>query len=333
MLDGNELQADCGGGTCPGCPVGSPCSEGADCLTGVCGNAGSCSAASCNDAVRNQNETGVDCGGRCPDCRTGQPCSTGADCQSGVCGAAGCAAGIDLCCQDASCNDGVRNGTEPVVDCGNAACGACALGSVCTANGQCTSGFCQAGVCRPSPCTNGARDGTETDTDCGGADPTCVRCPVGDTCAVNGDCASNSCINRQCSNCADGRRNGSETGVDCGGVCGPCGPGQACTVDDDCQSNACQDGRCCGGAGVDCTRCARRLVTAINCSSNGAGAQPNCDAFLDCLASNADICTRRYALGCSDEPGSVCDNTRFGGTTGPGVALADAIIGSAGCEF
>ncbi|MEO8180305.1 MAG: hypothetical protein ABI895_15825 [Deltaproteobacteria bacterium] len=332
IRNGEELEADCGGGACPGCPVGNRCNGAEDCLTGVCGAAGTCSAASCNDAVRNQNETGVDCGGSCPECGTGQPCGVAGDCQSGVC-AGGCAAGIDRCCQAASCDDGVRNGNEPVTDCGNAACGGCGIGSPCGAGRECASGLCQAGSCQLTPCGNGVRSGSETDIDCGGNDPGCARCEVGDRCTGNADCASNSCVNGACADCGDGRRNGTEIAVDCGGVCGPCGPGDACTVDADCQSGVCEDRSCCGGDRVDCTRCARRLVTAINCNSNGPGAAPNCEAFLDCLADNPGVCPIRYAPGCSDEPGSVCDNRVFGGTTGPGVGLADAILGSAQCTF
>jgi hypothetical protein len=304
-----------------------------DCLTGVCGAAGTCAAASCTDAVRNQDETGVDCGGACPDCGTGQRCQVAGDCQSGVCNGAGCAAGIDRCCQAPSCDDGVRNGNEPVADCGNAACGGCPIGSPCSAAAQCASGSCQAGSCQLAPCANGVKNGSETDIDCGGTDRNCARCQPDDRCTVNGDCASNSCVNGKCSDCGDGKRNGTETAVDCGGVCGPCGPGDACALDADCQSAACEDGRCCGGDRVDCTRCARRLVTNINCNSNGPDAAPNCEAFLDCLAANPGICPIRYAPGCSDEPGSVCDNRSFGGTTGPGVGLADAILGSANCTF
>jgi len=250
-----------------------------------------------------------------------------------VCRGTGCAPGVALCCQAPRCDDGVRNNNEPVTDCGNAACGGCPLGSPCGANAQCESGSCRAGTCRRPPCADGVRNGTETDTDCGGADPACGRCSVGNGCTVGGDCASNSCVGGRCSDCNDGRRNGTETGIDCGGACGLCAPGEGCAVDGDCQSGACQDGRCCGGTRVDCTRCARRLVTAINCNTNGAGAAANCEAFLDCLAANPALCPILNAPGCSDEPGSVCDNTRFGGTTGPGVGLADAILGSATCDF
>jgi hypothetical protein len=333
LLNGEELGLDCGGGTCPGCPVGTPCNAGEDCLTGVCGGGGTCLPPSCDDQVRNQNETGVDCGGACPDCATAQPCAIAGDCQSGVCGGGGCALGIDLCCQAPSCGDGVRNGNEPVTDCGDAACGSCPLGNPCTAGAQCASGSCQAGSCRVPPCADGVRNGAETDTDCGGNDPGCTRCAVGDSCAGNGDCASGSCVNRECSNCADEQRNGTETAVDCGGVCGPCDPGEACGEDADCQSGACQDERCCGGARVDCTRCARRLVGAIDCNTNGPAATPNCEAFLDCLAANPAICPVRHAPGCSEDPGGVCNHIAFGGNGGPGIGLADAILGSAQCEF
>ena len=39
----------------------------------------------CNDQIRNEGETGVDCGGPCPGCPNGQPCNTSADCNSSNC--------------------------------------------------------------------------------------------------------------------------------------------------------------------------------------------------------------------------------------------------------
>ncbi|MDE3194731.1 MAG: VCBS repeat-containing protein, partial [Acidobacteriota bacterium] len=53
------------------------------------------------------------------------------------------------------------------------------------------------------------KNGTETAVDCGGG--TCAACPVGDTCKVNADCASNACP---------------------AGIC-------LCTLDSDCPTNAC----------------------------------------------------------------------------------------------
>jgi hypothetical protein len=334
VQDGDEVFTDCGGGSCPGCAPGSVCKANADCSTGVCGSDGVCAAATCTDGVKNQGETAPDCGGSCAGCVAGQACAIATDCESGVCTNAGCGPDGELCCQAPSCSDGVRNGGEPSVDCGNVACGLCPLNNPCTLSGECASGACVGGTCRPGPCADGQRNGSETDIDCGGFNPACQRCAAGAACARGGDCASGSCLGGQCAACGDGVRNGNETGIDCGGSCGPCEPGQGCSVDADCQSGACQDGSCCGGVLVDCTRCARRLAgTQLTCNSNGPAAAPNCDAFLDCLAANPDVCPSRYSPGCSDDPGGVCNNASFGGNAGPGVALADAILGTSSCFF
>ena len=39
----------------------------------------------CSDNIRNQGETGVDCGGPCTVKCDNQTCSVGSDCKSGVC--------------------------------------------------------------------------------------------------------------------------------------------------------------------------------------------------------------------------------------------------------
>jgi hypothetical protein len=332
IRDGAEILADCGGGVCPGCPVGTPCNTGDDCVTEVC-RAGLCVAATCSDGAKNQDETDTDCGGGCGDCGTGAACGTAQDCQSRVCDVQGCAPGLLRCCQAPSCADAVANGTESSADCGNAACGPCPLGRSCTADRQCSSGFCQEGACRIQPCADGDRNGTETDVDCGGGNADCARCALGRSCVNDTDCGAGACLTGVCADCADQARNGTETAVDCGGVCPSCAPGEACRADADCQSGACQDGRCCGGASVDCTRCARRLATVISCATNGIAAQPDCDAFLQCLSDNSEICSVRSAPGCSEDPGGVCDHVRFGGNGGPGLALADAILGTARCTF
>lgn len=103
------------GGPCRPCLEGSPCNKPADCLYGVCTN-GSCEGPTCSDGVRNDNETGIDCGGppSCPRCKVGQGCKASSDCLSGVCWI-----GV---CEAPSCNDGVLNGDEKDWDCG----GSCA---------------------------------------------------------------------------------------------------------------------------------------------------------------------------------------------------------------
>lgn len=47
-----------------------------------------------------------------------------------------------------------------------------------------------------NPCANGVRDAAETDVDCGGG--TCEACPVGEGCAVDGDCANGNCVAMTC---------------------------------------------------------------------------------------------------------------------------------------
>lgn len=309
------------------------CSSNTDCESRHC-REGQCQRATCDDGRQNQDEAGVDCGGSgCPRCAEGASCAANADCSTGVCSEAGCAPGVARCCKPASCDDGIANGTEPVVDCGDERCGPCPDASPCTADAQCASQSCQQGRCQPRPCADGMLGGSETDIDCGGNDAECARCGAGDACAADSDCVSADCSGGRCSSCGDGERNGTESGVDCGGECGPCPPGADCRIDADCQSAACQDGRCCGGTRVDCTRCARRLARTLSCSSNGPNGAAQCDAFLDCLANNTDVCPVRYAPGCTDDPGGVCNHNAFGGNGGPAVALADAILGTASCTF
>ena len=240
-----EVLVDCGGGDCPGCPDGTDCNTGADCESSSCVG-GVCAAPSCNDDVLNQNETGIDCGGGCAaNCPTGTGCRGGGDCQSGVCGF--CPGGAGRCCAAPACNDGVANGSESDVDCGNAACGGCALGADCDVDGDCDSGFCQAGTCAdPDTCDDGVLNGSESAVDCGGAD--CEPCPDLSTCTQALDCQNQNCDAQGiCISCGDGVRDGTETGVDCGGgdpACRRCNFGEACGNNGDCLAGLCVAGVC-----------------------------------------------------------------------------------------
>ncbi len=64
-----------------------------------------------------------------------------------------------------SCSDGIKNGTETDVDCGND-CSQCALDKACVAFSDCASAHCVAGMCKE--CTPGAMqcsaDGTKIST-------------------------------------------------------------------------------------------------------------------------------------------------------------------------
>ncbi|MEZ4269151.1 MAG: hypothetical protein R3F39_22575 [Myxococcota bacterium] len=51
-----------GGGSCGKCATVRGCSVAGDCVSGVCGAGGSCSAPVCTDGVKNGVETAVDWG-------------------------------------------------------------------------------------------------------------------------------------------------------------------------------------------------------------------------------------------------------------------------------
>ncbi len=102
-------------------------------------------APTCSDGVKNQDESGVDCGGTiCPPCSDFQTCNVGSDCTSGHCGveASRCATAATVCIP-AHCFDGVQDGGEIGVDCGGFCPTACPAGTPCNSNCDCASGqFC-----------------------------------------------------------------------------------------------------------------------------------------------------------------------------------------------
>lgn len=87
VIDGNEIDVDCGGSCALECPDGGRCIEATDCDSGSC-NGTTCEAASCTDGVRNGFETDVDCGSTCGACEVGKQCYSDGDCGAGhSCGA------------------------------------------------------------------------------------------------------------------------------------------------------------------------------------------------------------------------------------------------------
>jgi hypothetical protein len=177
---------------------------------------------------------------------TGQSCNTATDCQSAVCSPDGCPAAVASCCQAPSCTDGVRNGAEPQIDCGNGACGLCPVGNFCAADSECQTGFCQNQSCAdPGSCADGLLNGRETSIDCGGGN--CPRCPDRLACSQASDCVNNNCLDDVCISCGDGFVDGTETDLDCGGAdpfCARCNPGQHCLIGSDCLTGFCSAGFC-----------------------------------------------------------------------------------------
>lgn len=93
-------------------------------------------------------------------------------------------------------------------------------------------------------CVDGQINGSETGSDCGGD---CPACPLGQPCAVDGDCQSAHCIGKVCAvvDCTDELRNGRETDVDCGGAdCPKCAATKACSAASDCVTGVCATSLC-----------------------------------------------------------------------------------------
>lgn len=74
----------------------------------------------CDDGIKNQDETDIDCGGSCNPCADGMNCLSNSDCISNYC--------YDDTCRTPSCFDGIKNQGEEGIDCGDP-CKPCPLPS------------------------------------------------------------------------------------------------------------------------------------------------------------------------------------------------------------
>ncbi|MEO0324090.1 MAG: hypothetical protein AAF447_14105 [Myxococcota bacterium] len=240
----------------------------------------------CDDGLRNQDESDVDCGGVCgATCAMDALCGAAADCMSGFCSDAG------RCAPPPSCDDGEQNQDESDVDCGGVCGATCRPDEMCGDAGDCTTALCEGGICQPMPtCDDGVLNGTESDVDCGGE--ACLPCPTGGICAEDGDCASAFCDAGTCEDpvCGNGVAEGPEGCDD--GVDGA--PTESASCDVDCSLAECGDGlvnvtasETCDGDGagtggetetcdIDCTvaECGDGLVNLAAmeaCDGDGAG--------------------------------------------------------------
>lgn len=100
----DETDIDCGGLQCTRCALNESCAIDNDCRSGFC-NSSICESKTdtvllqshvktkfctlvptCNDGVKNQDETDIDCGGKhCTQCIENQSCLLGRDCTTGYC--------------------------------------------------------------------------------------------------------------------------------------------------------------------------------------------------------------------------------------------------------
>ena len=138
VKNGTETDVDCGGSCTTTCADAKTCAVAGDCASSVC-NSGTkkCTAAACNDALKNGTETDVDCGGSCTTkCADTKKCLVSADCTSLKCNAAA------KTCTAPTCNDALKNGTETDVDCGGSCTTKCADTKKCLVSADCASGVC-----------------------------------------------------------------------------------------------------------------------------------------------------------------------------------------------
>ncbi|MBX3207202.1 MAG: hypothetical protein KF764_19300 [Labilithrix sp.] len=141
----------------------------------------------CQNGVRDEGESGVDCGGACGKC-PGEPCTGGSDCGSGSCENNVCQEPTGPGEGPPSATDGKKNNDETDVDCGGPNAPACADGKSCAVDKDCATGWCkpEENKCVAPRNDDGVKNGTETDVDCGGESG--KKCDEGLACLADTDC-------------------------------------------------------------------------------------------------------------------------------------------------
>jgi hypothetical protein len=125
-----------GGALCDGSGTCVECVDGTDCPQLVCTAQNTCAPGSCNDLVKNNGESDVDCGGPCGLCINGKTCNAATDCVSNEC---------NVTCQP-SCTDMAKTQDETDVDCGGTECMPCGFGLSCLVATDCQTGRCGANL-------------------------------------------------------------------------------------------------------------------------------------------------------------------------------------------
>ncbi|MBI3027318.1 hypothetical protein HYY70_04330 [Candidatus Woesearchaeota archaeon] len=123
------------------CKAGEQCNDNSNCATKFCSDS-RCIEPTCDDGIKNQEETSIDCGGPCNKCPNGKNCNLDSDCTSSFCS-------IGVCNQKDTCLDGKLSPGESAVDCGGNCPIKCSEGVICDSTQDCKDGLqCVSSQCK-----------------------------------------------------------------------------------------------------------------------------------------------------------------------------------------
>jgi hypothetical protein len=271
-------------GTCVGCNSTSDCTG-----TDIC-KMSTCVAATCNDGIKDGNETDVDCGGSCPGCPNSEDCNVGGDCQSGYCNSGKCAA----CSSDGNCASGNY--------CNSGSCSAAqATGQACTGGDgtQCSSGNCVDGFCCDMPC-NGTCQACSNMLKGAGPDGHC------------GDIKAGSDPKMQCTDMGAASC-GNDGSCDGNGACQNYGMATQC-VAAGCNAGELTTARFCSGTGT----CQAGMMTSCSpyagcngamCASTCGHSDANCVMGFYCDGTNHCSPAQANGQACTGGDGNQCTST------------------------
>tara|TARA_Y100000310_G_scaffold151291_1_gene150897 strand:- start:32297 stop:41485 length:9189 start_codon:yes stop_codon:yes gene_type:complete len=136
------------------CDNDDECTKNSHCDSEYCNTQNVCDIPTCDDNVRNNDESDDDCGGSCDPCDNDERCSDDNDCESSNCD-------HGYCLEPNSCFNEVKDGLETDTDCGGV-CEQCMEDAECIGDSDCANPLeCSNGKCRrttSSQTTEGKRD-------------------------------------------------------------------------------------------------------------------------------------------------------------------------------
>jgi len=266
----------------------------------------------CENSVRDEGESDLNCGGPCLPCALTQLCNSTADCREGEC--------TDGTCQAAGCSDGDQTDNETDIDCGGGACKRCPVGGGCVEGSDCQTGVCGEQGCAEPTCNDRVINGNESDFDCGG--PDCSSCVAGQSCLTPSDCVGGDCNNGTCAlscaagsgNCDGDPGNGCETNLRADAShCGDCAT--VCSLSN--ATASCAAGMCrvesCVAPFADCNGdpadgCEVNTKTDVdNCGACGAKPCPTLNGQAYCADSQCGITCAENFADCDGEAGNGCE--------------------------